>query len=98
MPKVVEYELREPAKIYAVLWAGKAADLVGMPDFDNLVCSVISIDIRGNLKIEIDGEQHEIATSSFYIVHESNRGFRIVPKDKFEKNYAPVPICMPEEK
>lgn len=97
MPKVIQYELREPAKIYAVLWRGSAADLVGMPEFDELVCSVISIDLRGMLKIELDGEQYEIATNLFYIVHESNRGFRLVLKDKFEKSYAPVPICMPKE-
>lgn len=88
--QVQQYEPKVPAQYYAVLWQGKAADLVGMPYFNRLVECIVSIDGVGLLKLNLDGEEVKVDTNYHYIVYDTTYGFYVLTRKDFETKFRPV--------
>jgi len=95
--KVEQYQLRKPVEYHAVLWNGTVKDLVEMPDFNDLVTRIQSIDSTGLLTFEYNGVTNKVFKRQHYIIHSSDYGFYILSKEDFEKAYEPLPTTWEEE-
>lgn len=89
---VRQYQPKQPIVYHAVLWRGKASDLIGMPEFDDLVVRIISIDSTGLLTLAIDDSEAKVHPDLGYIVHSTTAGFYVLASKGFEENFEPVPI------
>lgn len=88
---VKQYELKKPLVFHAVLWQGKAEDLIGMPDFNRLVTHIISIDGTGLLTIESDGLQIKVFSGQEYLVSSPEDGLYVCGKKEFEEEFQVIP-------
>lgn len=86
------YETRLAVLLHAGLWKGKMADLVGMPDFNDLVGRVVSIDGKGDLIFEGEkGDDTMAVVGQHYIVRGVTGHFFIMGVAEFEKTYVVRP-------
>lgn len=87
------YEPRKPVVLHAILWNGVMADLADMPNLNELVGQVLSIDSEGVMLMmdsEKDGEVR-VVPGKWYIVRGITGHFFIKEKGEFERTYQPVP-------
>lgn len=91
--QVALYEPVDRGQIHAVLWQGKMADLVGFPEFNDLVEKVRRIDSTGLLILEIDGQETQIEAHKFYIIMgDKTWNINFIEKKEFERSYNLVPV------
>lgn len=89
--RVERYMPREPIVYHAVLWKGKAADLVEMPKFNELIEKINRIDSTGLLVLATDDIEVSVQPDREYIVHSSDLGFYVLPKKQFEESFEAIP-------
>lgn len=91
--KAQVYEQKILPVFHAVLWQGRAADLVGMPEFNELVSRITKISPGGMLHIRLDDDviYDNIKPGEFYIVHSSVNGFYALTRKEFENNFRLAP-------
>lgn len=94
------YEPIKPIILHAALWRGNFAELVGMPDFNDLVECVSLIDGTGMLILDLSGhegdEEVKVSPHQGYIVRGVTGKFFVMTVEEFKKTYQPVPVVMRE--
>lgn len=93
------YMRRKPEIIEAVLWRGFAADLAALPNFNDLVASIINIDGTGLMILDINGHEISVDKDKDYVVFKDG-DFDVIDNKTFEKEYeaAPIPAATFERK